>query len=102
MLTKILVNTDRGEMLIDAYKHGKFAVNLPPSIVAHDPTEARWHITHIATGRVVARKWGRAPARKLARELDAATKTDITLDDYANETAVWKAFVDTITPIVRQ
>jgi hypothetical protein len=90
--TKILISTSHGEQLVDAYRHGKFAVNRVVPDSNYPPEDALWSITHCATGLEVTRIWTRAAARKYARMLDAETTHDITAADHEAKTDDWKRF----------
>lgn len=96
-----IVMSDQNEERVDAYVHGKFACNCANAESIFPPAEARWTITHVASGLAVAAIWGRAAARRLARRLDAAVEADITREDVATKSAAWKAFVAIVGPIVK-
>lgn len=100
---KITIDTNHGPTLIDAYVHGKFAVNLQPSHSERvNPVEALWSVTHIATGRQITCIWGRAEARNMARRLDAAVADDMTLEDYKSKNEVYKAFGKIVASFVKR
>ena len=106
LLSKIEVSTNRGDRIVDAYRHGKFIVHLPyGQTISDNPDyapDALWTISHRATGLQVTQVWGRAAARRMARALDAATEADVTKKDYQQKTAAWQVFGKAVAGIVKR
>ena len=106
LLSKIEISTNHGDRIVDAYKHGKFIVHLPPGqTISDNPDYAPdrlWVVSHRATGLQVTVVWGRAAARRMARALDAATKADVTKEDYQQKTAAWHVFRKAVAGIVKR